>query len=128
MDRRYTREKIYDLLPSIYKIRDNEQTEPNKNSKETGGPLKALLEIIGEQVEFVEDDIQQLYYNWFIETCKEWLVPYIGDLLNTKILNPVTRSTSSHRSWVANTISYRRRKGTIAMVEQLSRDVTGWNC
>ena len=128
MDRRYTREKIYDLLPSIYKIRDNEQTEPDKNSKETGGPLKALLEIIGEQVEFVEDDIQQLYYNWFIETCKEWLVPYIGDLLNTKILNPVTRSTSSHRSWVANTISYRRRKGTIATVEQLSRDVTGWNC
>ena len=115
---RYTKEKIYDLLPSIYRIRD----------KEEGEPLKALLEIIGEQIEFVEQDIERLYSNWFIETCDEWIVPYIGDLLQTKILNPVTRSTSSHRSWVANTISYRRRKGTLAIIEQLSRDVTGWNC
>jgi hypothetical protein len=114
----YTKEKIYDLLPSIYRIRD----------KEEGEPLKALLEIIGEQVEIIEEDIQRLYNNWFIETCDEWLVSYIGDLLNTKILNPVTRSTFSHRSWVANTISYRRRKGTLATIERLSRDVTGWNC
>ena len=117
-DSRYNKEKIYDLLPSIYRIRDKEQ----------GEPLKSLLEIIGEQVEFVEQDIERLYSNWFIETCDEWIVPYIGDLLQAKILNPVTRSTSSHRSWVANTISYRRRKGTLATIEQLSRDVTGWNC
>jgi hypothetical protein len=117
-DSRYTKERIYDLLPSIYRIRDKEQ----------GEPLKALLEIIGEQIGFVEQDIERLYNNWFIETCVEWIVPYIGDLLQAKILNPVTRSTSSHRSWVANTISYRRRKGTLATIEQLSRDVTGWNC
>ena len=84
---RYTKEKIYDLLPSIYRIRDKEQ----------GEPLKALLEIIGEQIELVEQDIEQLYRNWFIETCDEWLVPYIGDLLQAKILNPVTKFTSSHR-------------------------------
>ena len=58
---RYTKEKIYDLLPSIYRIRDKEQ----------GEPLKALLEIIGEQIELVEQDIEQLYSNWFIETCDE---------------------------------------------------------
>ena len=116
---RYTKEKIYELLPSIYRIRDKE---------EKGEPLKALLEIIGRQIELVEEDIEGLYNNWFIETCIPTIVPYIGDLLGTKILNPVTRSTSSHRSWVANTISYRRRKGTLATIEQLSRDVTGWNC
>ena len=115
---RYTKEKIYDLLPSIYRIRDKEQ----------GEPLKALLEIIAQQIEFVEQDIDRLYNNWFIETCDEWIVPYIGDLLKAKILNPVTRSTTNHRSWVANTISYRRRKGTPVTIEQLSRDVTGWSC
>ena len=31
------------------------------------------------------------------------------------------------RAEVANTIGYRRRKGTAAMLEQLARDVTGWN-
>ena len=100
---RYTKEKIYDLLPSIYRLRDKEQ----------GQPLKALLEIIGQQIEFAEQDIERLYNNWFIETCDEWVVPYIGDLLQAKILNPVTRSTTNHRIWVANTISYRRRKGTL---------------
>ncbi|MBK9014734.1 MAG: hypothetical protein IPM82_12000 [Saprospiraceae bacterium] len=28
---------------------------------------------------------------------------------------------------MANTIAYRRRKGTAAVIEQLAHDVTGWN-
>ena len=32
----------------------------------------------------------------------------------------------SPRAEVANTIGYRRRKGTAAMLEQLARDVTDW--
>ncbi len=115
---RYTKEKIYDLLPSIYKSKDKEQ----------GQPLKALLDIIGEQVEYVEKDIDLLYQNLFIESCNEDLVFYLGDLFNAKILNRITSSVSSHRGWVANTISYRRRKGTAIVIEQLARDVTGWHC
>lgn len=30
------------------------------------------------------------------------------------------------RAWVANTLAYRRRKGTALVLEQLARDVTGW--
>jgi hypothetical protein len=33
----------------------------------------------------------------------------------------------SARAEVANTIAYRRRKGTASVLEQLARDVTGWN-
>ena len=33
----------------------------------------------------------------------------------------------SQRAQVANTLAYRRRKGTAAVLEQLARDVTGWN-
>ena len=39
------------------------------------------LSVISEQVNLVEDDIAQLYENWFIETCEDWVVPYIGDLV-----------------------------------------------
>ena len=65
------KDRLYELLPVIYRMRDHEQ----------GEPLRALLEVISEQVEVVEGDIGRLYDNWFIETCEDWLVPYIGDLV-----------------------------------------------
>ncbi len=114
---RYTAEKLYDLLPAIYRIRDSEQ----------GQPLRALLAVVAEQMALVEEDIGTLYNNWFVETCEEWIAPYLGDLLGVRNLHPVSRTTFSQRAQVANTLSYRRRKGTATMLEQLARDTTGWN-
>jgi hypothetical protein len=108
---------LYRLLPAIYRIRDAEQ----------GEPLKALLTVIAEQLQVVEDDVARLYDNWFIETCDEWVAPYIGDLLRVRGLHPVSPTTFSQRAQVANTIRYRRRKGTASMLEQLAHDTTGWN-
>jgi hypothetical protein len=112
----YTAEWLYGLLPSIYRLRDRER----------GEPLRALLAVLGEQASLVEQDIGRLYENWFIETCDESLVPYIGDLLSVRGLHQVSQATFSHRARVANTIGYRRRKGTASMLEQLARDTTGW--
>ena len=67
------KDRLYKLLPYIYQLRDYEQ----------GEPLRALLQVIAEQVEIVEEDITQLYENCFIETCEDWVVPYIGCLLYT---------------------------------------------
>ncbi len=108
-------DRLYELLPAIYRIRDEAQ----------GSPLRDLLRVLGEQAQVVEDDIARLYDNWFIETCDEWVAPYIGDLLGVRPLNPV-KKVFSQRAWVANTLGYRRRKGTVAVLEQLARDVTGW--
>jgi len=58
-------DRLYKLLPAIYRIRDAEQKYP----------LQALLRVIAEQVNVVEDDIGRLYENWFIETAEEWAVP-----------------------------------------------------
>ena len=113
----YTAEQLYRLLPALYRIRDAEQ----------GEPLKALIEVIADQVGVVDEDIARLYRNWFIETCDEWVVPYIGDLLGVRCVHPVSKSTYSLRAYVANTLRYRRRKGTATVLEQLARDITGWN-
>jgi hypothetical protein len=112
----HSAEDIYELLPPIYRIRDTEQ----------GEPLKALITVLAEQAQVVEEDIARLYDNWFIETCEEWVVPYIGDLLGVRGLHSVSQPTFSLRARVANTLAYRRRKGTAAMLEQLARDTTGW--
>ena len=110
-------ERLYNALPAIMRIRDVEQ----------GEPLRALMSVIESELEILEADTEGLYENWFIETCEEWVVPYIGDLLGVHPLHTVDSSdVYSLRAYVANTLRYRRRKGTAAVLEQLARDVTGW--
>jgi hypothetical protein len=110
-------ERMYELLPAIYRIRDADQ----------GQPLKALLSVIADQVGVLEEDLAQLYDDQFIETCAPWVVPYIGDLIGYRTLHNIVPKIGSQRAEVAHTIGFRRRKGTAAMLEQLARDVTGWN-
>ncbi len=109
-------ERLYRLLPAFLRNRDIEQ----------GEPLRALLAVIEGELERVESDISVLYDNWFIETCDEWVVPYIGDLLGVRPIRAVESAGVSARAYVANTIAYRRRKGTAVVLEQLARDTTGW--
>ena len=112
-------DRLYPLLPAIYRLRDAAE----------GEPLRALLAVIESELRVMEDDISDLYDNWFIETCAEWVVPYIGDLLDTDELYAESSRTygqQERRAYVANTLAYRRRKGTAPVLEQLVRDVTGW--
>jgi hypothetical protein len=109
-------DRLYGLLPAVYRLRDGAQ----------GEPLHALLALIEKQYSALDQDISGLYENWFIETCQEWVVPYIGDLLGVRPLNGASPGTFSARGYVAHTLDYRRRKGTAAMIEQLAADVTGW--
>jgi hypothetical protein len=110
-------QKLYELLPSIHRIRDSER----------GEPLRALLAVIAQQVAVLEEDLEQLYDNQFIETSAPWVLPYIGDLIGYRSLHPIGPEQVTPRAEVANTIGYRRRKGTASVLEQLARDVTGWN-
>jgi hypothetical protein len=132
------RDDLYRLLPAIYRERDAER----------GYQLQALLSILSAQGAVVDADIAQLYENLFIETCQDWVVPYIGDLVSNRALYDAGRITQPDtaktlfpdlagtdllpplsiraRADVANTIYYRQRKATPAMLEELARDVTGW--
>ena len=109
-------DKLYELLPAIYRIRDNEQN----------GVLRELVEVIAEQVAVIEEDLDQLYDDQFIETCAEWVVPYIGDLINYKPVHNIN-ATGTARAEVSNTIGFRARKGTASMLEELANDTTGWS-
>ena len=95
-------------------------------AKASRGPLQSLLMLIAEQVAAVEEDLDQLYDDQFIETCAPWVIPYIGDLIGYKSIKGVAPAVASPRAEVAHTISFRRRKGTVLVLEQLARDVTGW--
>lgn len=122
-------DRLYELLPVVYRLRDAER----------GEPLRALLQVIAEQVNLVEADIAQMYDNWFIETCEDWVVPYIADLIGYELLRTsgepgeVVSQAARERSRiltprrdVANVIHYRRRKGALALLELLARDAGGY--
>jgi hypothetical protein len=114
-------DRLYDLLPAVHRNRDFAQ----------GEPLRALLEVIAEQVALIEEDIERAYDNWFIETCEDWVIPYIGALVGHEPVGPVgeaARRTGAltPRREVANTISNRARKGTLHLLERLAADVAGW--
>lgn len=110
-------DELFSLLPAIYRIRDAKE----------GGQLRELLSVIAEQIAVLDEDISQLYDDQFIETCQEWVVPYIGDLIGVRGLRDSRIANFSQRAQVANTISYRRRKGTASMLRGLVKDVTGWD-
>src|SRR6266478_2479734 len=122
-------DRLTKLLPAVYRMRDADQKYP----------LQALLRVIAEQVNVVEDDMQQLYENWIIETAEDWAVPYIADLIGYRPVSDAGQAgevtTAEGRALngvliprreVANTIKYRRRKGTLALLELLANDVAGW--
>jgi hypothetical protein len=110
-----TRVSLYDRLPEIYKIRDEEQQSP--------GQLKQYLALVEIAFGAIHDNIDELYHDLFIETCAEWVIPYIGDLLGTSHLKG---DAWTLRADVADTIALRRRKGTLGAIEQLTYDLTRW--
>lgn len=122
-------DRLYELLPVVHRQRDVAQ----------GHPLRDLLRVIAEQVNLVEDDIARMYDDWFIETCQGWVVPYIGDLVGYRAAasagpddaGATPESRLRHRAVVprrdvANFIRDLRRRGTLALVEQLSNDSAGF--
>jgi hypothetical protein len=108
---------LFDRLPEIYRTRDAEQSPAY--------PLRAYLGAIEEAFGALHDDIGRLYDNLFIDTCEDWVVPYLGDLLGTTHLKGEPRTL---RADVADTIALRRRKGTLGAIERLAADLTGWAC
>ena len=110
------RETLYGQLPAIHRRRDAEQ----------GEPLRALLAIIDAQLQAVQADVETTWDNWFVETAEEWLVPYLGQALGVTVARDIGAIAFSRRAFVANTLRYRRGKGTPAMVELLARDLTNY--
>lgn len=117
--------RLYELLPVIHRLRDIEQ----------GQPLEALLAIIAEQVQAIEDDIERQYDNWFIETAEDWAVPYIGDLVDWSPVSPGGEDAGparpearvlSPRADIADTVAFRRRRGTLSVLDDLAAAVGRW--
>ena len=72
----------------------------------TAAFLIPLLGLVGEQVLQLREDLRQLYDDQFIETCAEWVVPYIGDLLGHEPRHGTIPRIASPRAEVTRTVGY----------------------
>jgi hypothetical protein len=121
-------DRLFELLPAVYRQRDADHQHS----------LQALLQVIAKQVNVLEDDLEQLYDNWFIETCQDWVVPYIGELIGYQPareagapgdVDPAGQRRNRvlfPRRDVANTVASRRRRGTLAAAARQGADAAGW--
>ncbi|MEU1973407.1 hypothetical protein ABZ477_17265, partial [Microbacterium sp. NPDC019599] len=109
-----SRNHLLDLLPAHYRQRD------------ASGALAEFLEVLADELAVVADNIDQLYDDLFAETAAPWVLPYLAELIGLRGLPGASVENLTSRAEVANTIGYRRRKGTAAVLEQVAHDVTGW--
>ena len=131
-------DRLWELLPVV--VREHDVAE--------GYPLRALLRIVAAQHDLVESDIagpvgrplhrdlpsvgDSLHRRSGRQPAALRPQPLadarsaaelFGDLNGPDLRPPIAVRT---RADVAKTIYYRRRKGTLPMLEELARDVTGW--
>jgi hypothetical protein len=122
-------ERLYARIPAFYRQQDLEiarARSPGLDDDEAlaRAPLRGLLQTVAEQVAAVRQDIDDLWDDFFLETADDWVVPYLGALVGTRLLpNPVGQT---NRQDVRNTLAWRRTKGTPAMLTGLARGTTGW--
>ncbi|GHH78817.1 hypothetical protein GCM10018793_30280 [Streptomyces sulfonofaciens] len=130
---------LAELLPQWYRLRDG---GPGAAAE----PLRALLAVIAEQLDLVRDGVAQGYDDLFVETAAPWVLPYLGDLVGYRPLPGYERMPAgglrdggrpdasrerlaqalAPRRDVAATVANRRRKGSLALLEELSAQVAGW--
>jgi hypothetical protein len=114
----YFADKLWKLLPAVYRVEDTDKFDAN-------GPLREMTLRIGATAAEIRRNIDRLWEDQSIETCDDWVIPYLADLLDTRLVYGL--DASGQRLDVANTIDYRRRKGTLGVIEQVANDITQWD-
>src|SRR5712664_4166098 len=90
----YFTEKIREMIPAFYREEDGLADNP--------GVLRALVEIFAEQAATLRRSNDRLWDDEFIDLCDSWAVPYIADLVATRLVSSLNRR--GRRIDVAKTI------------------------
>ncbi|HET6613085.1 MAG TPA: hypothetical protein VFG83_13900 [Kofleriaceae bacterium] len=109
-------EKIWELIPAYYRHEDGLGENP--------GVLRGLVDVMATQGAILRRSQDRLWEDQSIETADDWAVPYIADLVATRLVSAL--NSRGRRVDVAKTIYYRRRSGTIRVLEELASDICGW--
>jgi len=106
-------QQLYALLPEVYRNRDN-------------GDLADYLNGFGEVLDRVRATLDQRLADSFPDnnpdglSCQSWLIPYFAKLVDAHLYAP---DVAGQREEVANAVAWRKRKGTLSCIEEISEFV-----
>ena len=99
--------------------------------RDASGDLAALLAVYGELLDALQATVMQRAYDAFadIDTthdrasghqCQDWLLPYIAQLVDTRLVSP---DEAGRRAEIADAVAWRQRKGTRVAIEAIAEAV-----
>ena len=124
--------ELYRLFPAVIRQRD----------LAAGQPLRKVLFNFGSLADEIEQAIETMYDDLFVETCSLTRLAYISDIVRYRPdIGGQVRDAVAHpqdsavnlvvvpyfRRDVAKTIWARKRKGTSHILGAIVRSLTGWN-
>ncbi len=127
-------EKLWHWMPEVFRNHDTgagpERTYlqswmPAIGTSNELGPLYAFLRSLAHEAAVLKRSQDRLWSDHYVELADDWAIPYIADLVATRLVSAL--NARARRVDVAKTIYYRRRKGTLPVLEQLIADMTGWD-
>ncbi len=100
--------QLWLLLPELYRQRD------------ASGQLAAWLDGCGLLLDQLHGTLEQRLDDAFPESAQSWILPYLGQLLDARLVSP---TVEGRRQEVLNAVRWRKRKGTVAALEELAAAV-----
>ncbi len=102
--------RLFHLLPSHYQDAD---TAGN-------GHLGLFLNAAGGMLDRIDATLRQRFRDISPIDCQEWLLPYIADLLDVRLVSP---DVEGQRNEIAEAISWRQKKGTLVCVYDIVKAI-----
>jgi len=96
----------------------------SKNEAVPGKPLWALLEVFAQPLQELEAAIEQLADDHFVERAGTEALKLLAELVGARLTGD---AQAVMRGIVARTVHWRRRKGTLATLEEVLETTTGWS-
>jgi hypothetical protein len=121
----YYAQKLWSLLPQIYRTHDATNAFDPTVENQPNGPLRELVNRIGAKAATLRRSIDRMWEDQSIETCDDWVIPYIGAQVAVNLVSSL--DAQSQRLAVAKAIYFRQRKGVFPLLEEIAEDVTAWD-
>ena len=100
---RYFAEKIWALIPEYYREEDGLASPP--------GVLRGFVEVLAQQAATLRRSTDRLWDDEFIDLCADWAVPYLGELVATRMVSALNvRARRVDKAYEARAEAVRNRK------------------